>query len=183
MSRRLRPAGQAPSNGYLRARRQAARLHKKAANQNRHAARIWAKSVVDNREMIAAEDLKPVFAAKSTMARKSADAAIGAARAELIQRGTRAGATVVKVPPAYPAMTCSRCGEKQARLRLAMRTLRCAHCGFTAGRDRNAARVILATAERIRAGVDDVRHLPPPSGLVASAVRARNPPASAVGNR
>jgi putative transposase len=175
--------GQAPSKGYQWARHQGAKLYQTAANQNEHSARMWATSVVDNHQVIAVEDFTPLFLATSTMARKSADAAIGAATAELIQRGTRAGVPVVRVAPAYRAMTCSRCWQRQARLRLARRTLRCAHCGFTAGRDRNTPAVILATAERIRGGVDDVSHVLPPSGLVASAVRARNPPASAVGNR
>ena len=182
MSRRY-TRGKAPSNGYQRAKRAAAKLHQKATNQNKHAGRIWAKTVVDNHQTIAVEDFKPKFLAKSTMARKSADAAIGAAKAELIERGKRAGRTVVLVPPAYTTMTCSRCCERQARLGLAERTFRCADCGFTAGRDLNAARVILATAERIRAGVDDVRHLLHPLNGVVGAVRVRNPPAFAVGNR
>jgi len=182
MSRRY-TRGKAPSNGYQRAKRAAAKLHRKAANQNKHAGRVWAKSVVDNHQVIAVEDFKPKFLARSTMARKSADAAIGAAKAELIERGKRAGRTVVLVPPAYTTMTCSRCCERQARLGLAEQTFRCADCGFTAGRDLNAARVILATAERIRAGVDDVRHLLHPLKGVVGAVRVRNPPASAVGNR
>lgn len=151
------------------------KLHQKAAHQNKHAARVWAGRVVADHQTIAVEDLKPRFLAKSTMARKSADAAIGAAKAELIERGTRAGRTVVLVPPAYTTMTCSRCAARnKTRLGLGVRTFRCESCGFTAGRDLNAARVILATAERIRAGADDVRHLLPPLGLVASAVRARN---------
>jgi len=182
MSRRY-TRGKAPSNGYQRAKRAAAKLHRKAANQNKHAGRVWAKSVVDNHQVIAVEDFKPKFLARSTMARKSADAAIGAAKAELIERGKRAGRTVVLVPPAYTTMTCSRCCERQARLGLAEQTFRCADCGFTTGRDLNAARVILATAERIRAGVDDVRHLLHPLKGVVGAVRVRNPPASAVGNR
>jgi hypothetical protein len=66
-------------------------------------------TVVDNHQMIAIEDFTPLSVAKSTMAGKSADAAIGAAKAELIQRGTRAGRTVVvmmmMVAPAHPAMT------------------------------------------------------------------------------
>ena len=132
--------------------------------------------VTTTAQTIAVEDFKPTFLAKSTMARKSADAAIGAAKAELIERGTRAGRTVVMVPPAYTTMTCSRCAARnKPRLGLGVRTFRCESCGFTAGRDLNAARVILATAERIRAGADDVRHLLPPLGLVADAVRARNP--------
>jgi putative transposase len=137
-----------------------------------------AKSVVDNHQIIAVEDFKPKFLAKSTMARKSPDAAIGAAKAQLIQRGTRAGRTVVLVPPAYTTMTCSSCASiNKTRLGLGMRTFRCEAGGFEAGRDRNAGRTILATAERIRAGVDDVRHLLPPLGGVVDAVRVRNPPA------
>jgi len=182
MSRRY-TRGRVASNGYQRAKRVAVKLHRKAANQNKHAGRVWAKSVVDNHQFIAVEDFKPKFLARSTMARKSADAAIGAAKAELIERGTRAGRTVVLVPPAYTTMTCSRCCERQARLGLAERTFRCADCGFTAGRDLNAARTILATAERIRAGVDDVRHMLHPHKGVVGAVRVRNPPASVVGNR
>ena len=183
MSRRY-AKGKAPSNGYQRAKRQAAKLHQKAANQTKHDSRLWAKGVVDNHQLIAVEDFKPKFLAKSTMARKSADAAIGAAKRELIERGTRAGRTVVLVPPAYTTMTCSNCASiNKTRLRLGMRTFRCDACGFEAGRDWNAARTILATAERIRAGVDDVRHLLPPLGDVVDAVRVRNPPALAVGNR
>jgi len=142
MSRRYKK-GAAASNGYKRAKREAAKLHQKASNQNKHDGRVWAKTVVDNHQTIAVEDFKPKFLARSTMARKSADAAIGAAKAELVERGKRAGRTVVLVPPAYTTMTCSRCCQRQARLGLAERTFRCPGCGFSAGRDLNAARVIL----------------------------------------
>jgi putative transposase len=158
MARRRRPRGQAQSAGYRRARREAAKIHKKAARQNTHVARLWARRVVDHHQLIAVEDFRPKFLAKTTMARKAADAAIGAAKRELVERGVRAGRRVVLVSPAYTTVTCSECGEKQARLGLAERTFRCRDCGYTAGRDRNAARVILATAERGRAGADDVRH-------------------------
>jgi putative transposase len=159
MARRRRPKGHAPSKGYLAARRDAAKLHKKAARQNTHDARQWAKRVVDDHAVIAVEDFKPAFLAKSSMARKAADAAIGAAKRELVGRGVRAGRKVVLVPPAYTTMTCSECGSRaKDRLGLGVRTFRCAACGFVAGRDWNAARTILATVERDRAGVDGVRH-------------------------
>jgi putative transposase len=184
MARRRRPRGQAPSNGYRRAKREAAWIQKKAARQNTHAARLWARRVVDNHQLIAVEDFRPKFLAKSTMARKAADAAIGAAKRELVERGRRAGRKVVLVPPAYTTMTCSECGEKQARLGLAERTFQCLDCGYSADRDRNAARVILATAERGRAGADDVRHsltsFPGASGVRSE---PQIPPASAAGNR
>ena len=158
MSRRHR-RGQPQSNGYRRARRQAAKLHKKAARQNTHTARTWARRVVDNHQTIAVEDFRPKFLAKSTMARKAADAAIGAAKRELIERGKRAGRKVVLVPPAYTTMTCSECGTRtKERLTLAERVFVCTACGCIAGRDVNAARNILAMAERGHAGADDVRH-------------------------
>ncbi|MGI5147824.1 RNA-guided endonuclease InsQ/TnpB family protein [Plantactinospora sp. CA-294935] len=159
MARRRRAKGVKPSNGYLRARRQAARVARRAARQNAHDARVWAKKVVDNHATIAVEDFKPTFLARSRMARKAADAAIGAAKRELINRGTRAGRKVMLVPPAYTTMTCSQCGTRaKHRLGLGVRVFRCDTCGHTACRDRNAARVILTMAERDRAGADDVRH-------------------------
>jgi putative transposase len=172
MSRRRRPRGQKQSKGYLRARRDAAKISKRAARQNTHTARVWAKRIVEDHQLIAVEDFKPKFLGKSRMARKAADAAIGAAKRELIERGTRAGRTVVLVPPAYTTMTCSRCGARvKQRLGLGERTFRCWACGYSACRDRNAARTILATAERGRTGADDISHsLPPPSEVSACAV-------------
>ncbi|MET8254071.1 transposase [Micromonospora sp. NPDC005197] len=159
MSRRRRSGGHGQSNGYRRAKRAAAKLHKKAARQNSHDSRQWAKRVVDHHQVIAVEDFKPTFLARSTMARKAADAAIGAAKRELIQQGTRAGRKVVLVPPAYTTMTCSSCAARaKQRIGLNVRVFECAACGFTACRDANAARTILATVERDRAGADDVRH-------------------------
>lgn len=162
MARRRRPRGCGQSKGYVRAKRTAAKVAKRAARQNTHAARVWAKRTVADHDLIAVEDFKPKFLAKSTMARKAADAAIGAAKRELIERGTRAGRKVVLVPPAYTTMTCSGCGTRaKDRLLLAERTFVCTSCGLVEDRDTNAARTILATAERGRAGVDDVRHLVP----------------------
>ncbi|WP_258008608.1 transposase, partial [Rhodococcus sp. ENV425] len=54
-------------------------------------------------------------------------------------------------------MTCSRCfARTKQRLELAERIFRCQGCGYIACRDRNAARVVLAVAERGHTGVDDV---------------------------
>ncbi|MFI6996565.1 RNA-guided endonuclease InsQ/TnpB family protein [Nocardia sp. NPDC050175] len=156
---------------YQQAARLAARLYKKPARQTRHDSRVWAKSVVYHHDVIAVEDFKPIFLAKSTLARKAADAAIGAAKRELIERGVRAGRRVVLVRPAYTSMTCSSCFVRaKQRLELGERTFRCHSCGFTDCRDRNAARVILAVAERGHTRVEDVRqsdHLLRVAGSVA----------------
>ncbi len=170
MSRRRGKRGPR-SRGYEKARRAAAALQVKAARQIRHDSRVWAKRVVERHALIAVEDFRPKFLARSTMARKAADAAIGVAKRELVERGVRAGRRVVLVRPAYTTMTCSSCfARAKQRLELGQRVFRCHDCGYTDGRDRNAARTILAVAERGHTSVDDVRqseHLLRVGGSVA----------------
>lgn len=159
MARRRRPRGQAASRGYRQARASKARIEKHAARQAQYDRRVWAKRVVDAHQLIAVEDLRLKFLAKSTMARKAADIGLGDLRRELTERAVRAGRKVVTVAPAYTTMTCSRCfGRTNQRLGLAERDFLCRCCGYRDTRDRNAARVILATAERGRTSVDDVSH-------------------------
>ncbi|HEY3952125.1 MAG TPA: transposase, partial [Streptosporangiaceae bacterium] len=152
------------SAGYRQAQRENARAQKRAARQNQHDGRMWARNVVASHDLIAVEDFRPTFLARSTMARKAADSSVGTLKRTLIEYGTRAGRKVVLVRPAYTTLTCSECGERQARLGLAERIFRCPACGYTAGRDQNAARVILAVAERGHASAEDVSHWRPPSG-------------------
>src|SRR5574340_531135 len=71
MARRKRKKGVAPSKGYLRAKRESARLQKKAARQHAHDARQWARTVVETHQLVAIEDFHPEFLAKTTMARKA----------------------------------------------------------------------------------------------------------------
>ncbi|WP_068159307.1 RNA-guided endonuclease InsQ/TnpB family protein [Rhodococcus phenolicus] len=171
MARRRRGRGHPPSRGYRQARKQAARIQKKAARQNRHDGRMWARTVVEAHHLIAVEDFKPKFLSKTTMARKAADAAVATIKRELVEQGRRAGRKVVVVRPAYTTMTCSGCFARAKQpLGLGERIFRCWVCGHTACRDRNAARVILAVAERGHTGVDDVSqvdHLPSGGGAVA----------------
>lgn len=158
MARRKPKPGQKASRGYRQAKLQVAKVHKKVARQRQDAARKWARKVVAEFDQIAVEDFEPKFLAKSRMARKAADAAIGATKRELIEFAKRAGRDVVLVPPAYSTMTCGCCGTRaKSRLPLEERTFRCDACGHVADRDRNAARVILAAAGFNRAGVDVVR--------------------------
>ena len=144
------------SKRYKKAKLAAAKLQKKAARQAKHDARLWARRVVDDHGLIAVEDFKPRFLAKSTMARTAADAAIAATKRTLIEYGRRAGRKVVLVRPAYTTMTCGECFARNKRLPLKVRTFQCATCAHTADRDRNAARVILAVAERGHTCVDDL---------------------------
>ena len=159
MARRKPARGEGASKGYLGAKLVVVKLSKKVARQRRDTARKWATKVVADHGLLAVEGFKPRFLAKSRMARKSADGAIGATKATLIEYAQRAGRKVVLVPPAYTTMTCSGCGARaKSRLLLSERDFVCESCGAVRDRDRNAARVILDRAGLNPAGVEAVRH-------------------------
>jgi len=164
MMARRRPArGQAGSTGYREAKRQTAKLHKKVARQRADTARKWAKKVVRDHDRLAVEDFRPRFLAKSTMARKAADAAIGATKQALIHMARKHGRELHLVNPAHTTMDCAQCGARTKHaLPLSERTYTCTACGTVSPRDKNSARVMLVRAGLNPAGADRVRAAGPP---------------------
>lgn len=158
MARRRPVHGQAASKGYRNARRQAAKLHKKVARQRQDTARKWAKSVVRDHDAVAVEDFRPKFLAKTTMARKAADAAIGATKTALIEMGRKHARDIRLVHPAHTTMDCASCGARTKHaLPLSERTYTCTECGVVSPRDKNSACVMLVRAGLNPAGADRVR--------------------------
>lgn len=168
MSRRMPAKGQAPSNGYRKARRLAAKAHKQAARQRQNTARVWAKQVVREHDAIAVEDFRPHFLARSSMARKAADAAIASAKAELVAMARKHGRTLHLVDPAHTTMECAQCGARAKHaLPLSERTYACTVCGASSPRDKNSARVMLVRAGLAPAGADRRGPGRPPDGQAA----------------
>ncbi|MFL1379584.1 MULTISPECIES: RNA-guided endonuclease InsQ/TnpB family protein [unclassified Nocardiopsis] len=159
MMARRRPArGQQASRGYEQAEKLRAKAYKKVARQRQDDARKWAKRVVRDHDVIAAEDLRPRFLAKTTMARKAADAAIAATKRALVEMGRKHGRAVHLVHPAHTTMDCGECGARaKHRLPLSERTYTCTACGTSRPRDKNSARVMLVRAGLIPAGDEGVR--------------------------
>ncbi|MGW2330654.1 RNA-guided endonuclease InsQ/TnpB family protein [Streptomyces sp. NPDC001700] len=159
MMARRRPArGQAASTGYREAQRQTAKLHKQVARQRQDTARKWAKRVVTDHDALAVEDFRPKFLAKTTMARKAADAAIGATKQALVEMGRKHGRDVRLVHPAHTTMDCASCGARTKHaLPLSERTYTCTMCGAVSPRDKNSARVMLVRAGLNPAGAEGVR--------------------------
>ncbi|GAA3154088.1 hypothetical protein GCM10010486_20210 [Nonomuraea roseoviolacea subsp. carminata] len=91
MARRKPLPGRPASKGYREAGRQAAMAYRKVTRQRQDTARKWAKKVVRDHDVLAVEDFRPKFLAKSTMAGKAADAAIGTIKAELIAMARKHG--------------------------------------------------------------------------------------------
>ncbi|MFG2374590.1 RNA-guided endonuclease InsQ/TnpB family protein [Streptomyces sp. NPDC048504] len=168
MARRKPKKGQAASKGYRGAKRLRAKTYKKAARQCEDAGRKWAKKVVRDHDALAVEDFKPKFLAKSTMAKKAADTAIGATKQALIQMSRKHGRAVHLVHPAHTTMDCAHCGARAKHaLPLGMRTYTCTACGVSTPRDKNSARVMLVRAGLNPAGADGRR--PPGAPLQEAA--------------
>jgi putative transposase len=148
MMARRRPAnGQSASKGYREAKRKAAKLHKKVTRQRQDTGRKWAKRVVRDHDALAVEDFRPKFLAKSTMARKAADAAISATKRALVEMGRKHGRAVHLVHPAHTTMDCAQCGARTKHaLPLSERTYACTACRAVSPRDKNSARVMLVRA-------------------------------------
>lgn len=148
------------SKGRMVAKKAIAKIHIKVARQRKDRAFKWSRRVVTNFGKIAIEDFKPKFLAKSKMAKKATDGAVGMTKKILITMATAAGRKVVLVNPAYTTRSCSACGSRnKAKMELSNRTFVCESCGYTAGRDDNAARVILDRAGFNPANVDGIRPL------------------------
>ncbi|WP_406335959.1 RNA-guided endonuclease InsQ/TnpB family protein [Streptomyces sp. NBC_00203] len=168
MMARRRPAkGQAASKGYHEAKKRRAKAYKKVARQREDTGRKWAKKVVRDHDAIAVEDFRPKFLARTTMARKAADAAIGATKAALIEMGRKHGRDMRLVHPAHTTMDCAHCDARAKHaLPLGERTYTCAACGTVSPRDKNSARVMLVRAGLNPAGADGGR---PPGALLQEA--------------
>jgi putative transposase len=158
MARRKPAKGRPGSKGYRKAKWQAAKQYKKVARRRRDTGRRWAKKVVRDHDVIAVEDFRPKFLAKSTMARKAADAAIGATKKALIEMACKHGRDLRLINPAHSTMDCAQCGARTKHaLPLSERTYTCTACGAVSPRDKNSARVMLVRAGLNPAGADRVR--------------------------
>jgi putative transposase len=163
MARRKPAKGQAASKSYREAKKLRAKAYKKVSRQRQDTGSKWAKRVVADHDAIAVEDFRPKFLAKSTMARKAADAAIGATKKALLEMARKHGRIAHLAHPAHTTMDCAQCGARTKHaLPLSERTYACAACGTVSPRDKNSARVMLARAGLHPAGADGAR----PGGML-----------------
>lgn len=147
MARRHHPKSKKQTNGYRKAQRLAAKKCKKVARQRQDTARKWAKKVVTGHDGIAVEDFKPKFLTRTTMARKAADAAIGATKEALIEQARKHCRDLRLVDPKNTTMDCGKCHARaKHRLPLSERTYTCTACGHVSPRDKNSALVMVHRA-------------------------------------
>lgn len=83
------------------------KIHKKAARQAKHDARLWARAVVDDHGLIALEDFKPKFLCQVRHGPQGGRRRHLGHQTHVDRVWPPGGWKVVLVRPAYTTMTCS----------------------------------------------------------------------------
>jgi putative transposase len=131
-------------------RRQAKRLHRRAANRRRDALHKFSRQLVNQYQKIVVGDVSSTQLVKTRLAKSVLDAGWGMLKACLQYKGQQAGRFVQVVSERNTSRTCSLCGSltgPQGVNGLRVRRWTCAICGESHDRDVNAARNILRRAE------------------------------------
>jgi putative transposase len=129
------------SQNWKKAMRKVALCHEKIANQRRDFQHKLSRSLVDEYDLIAVEDLNVRGMVKNHhLAKSISDAAWSEFFRQLEYKAAWAGKTFVKIDRWEPtSKTCSSCGFKNGDMPLSVREWDCPKCGAHHDRDINAA--------------------------------------------
>ena len=127
-------------------KRQAKRLHRRAARRRKDALHKFSRKIVDSYRTIVIGDVRSLKLAKTPLAKAVLDAGWGMLKAQLRYKGEHAGRCVTIVSEKNTTRACSSCraltGPRGLDM-LAVRAWVCSACGGTHDRDVNAAKNIL----------------------------------------
>ena len=160
-------------------KRQAKRIHRKAANCRKDALHKFSRKIVDQYQNIVVGDVSSLKLAKTRMAKSVFDAGWGMLKTQLQYKGQQAGRCVEVISERNTTRVCSSCGcaSGPSGLRqLIVRQWVCADCGESHDRDVNAARNILTAGLRCRASVrgNESLHASIPAEQAAASAVARH---------
>jgi IS605 OrfB family transposase len=130
-------------------KKQAKRLHRKAARRRADALHKFSRKIVDQYQYIVVGDVSAPKLAKTRMAKSVLDSGWGMLKNMLDYKSQQAARTFSVVSERYTSATCSSCGSLSGPRGvngLAVRTWICSECGDSHDRDVNAARNILSAA-------------------------------------
>src|SRR5450755_4769772 len=131
-------------------RRQAKRLHRRAANRRRDALHKFSRQIVNQYQKIVVGDVSSPQLVKTRMAKSVLDSGWGMLKTMLHYKGQQAGRSVQIVSEKDTSRTCSSCGSlsgPHGANGLRVRRWTCDRCGEWHDRDINAAKNILRRAE------------------------------------
>jgi putative transposase len=149
-------------------KRQAKRLHRKAARRRQDALHKFSRVMVDSYQTIVVGDVSSVKLAKTRMAKSVLDSGWGMLKNYLAFKSEHAGRSFSVVNERNTTRVCSNCGcasGPSGLSQLVVRQWECSECGAEHNRDVNAARNILIVGSRCRTSVsgDESSDLPVPS--------------------
>lgn len=137
-------------------KRQAKRIHRKAANCRKDALHKFSRKIVDSYQSIIVGDVSSLKLVKTRMAKSVLDSGWGMLKNQLAYKSEHAGRRFEVVDEKFTSRACSSCGSisgPSGLRQLVVRQWECADCGTAHDRDVNAARNILAAGLRCRASV------------------------------
>jgi IS605 OrfB family transposase len=128
-------------------RRQAKRLHRRAARRRRDALHKFSRSLIDRYQTIVVGDVSSTRLAKTRMAKSVLDAGWGLLKSQLQYKAQQGGRGYHLVSERNTTRGCSGCGSLTGPAgpdSLVVRAWSCSACGDMHDRDVNAARNILS---------------------------------------
>jgi putative transposase len=128
-------------------KKQAKRLHRKAANCRKDALHKFSRKLVNECGAIYIGDVSSGKLAKTRMAKSVLDSGWGMLRTMLQYKGHQAGRIVEAVNESFTTRACSNCGQlagPKGLKQLGVTGWTCGGCGASHSRDVNAAKNILA---------------------------------------
>jgi IS605 OrfB family transposase len=128
-------------------RKQAKRIHRKAARCRADALHKFSRKMVDRYKNIVVGDVSSLKLVQTRMAKSVLDSGWGILKTQLQYKGQQAGRSVQVLNESYSTRVCSSCGAltgPKGLDGLVVRQWVCGACGDTHDRDVNAARNILA---------------------------------------
>jgi putative transposase len=137
-------------------KRQAKRIHRKAARCRKDALHKFSRMLVNKYQRIYVGDVSSTKLIKTRMAKSVLDAGWGMLKTQLEYKSQQAAREFVVVDERYTTRTCSSCGALTGPAGLDMLVVRqfvCDACGEAHDRDVNAARNIRTVGLRCRASV------------------------------
>jgi putative transposase len=149
-------------------KKQAKRIHRKAANQRKDALHKFSTMLVANYQRIYVGDVSSTKLVKTRMAKSVLDSGWGMLKNMLDYKSRQAARTFEVVDERYTSRTCSACGSLSGPRGvngLRVRDWICADCGESHDRDVNSARLILFRGEVSPSGRgnESLQELRPPS--------------------
>jgi putative transposase len=136
------------SKNREKAKLRVARIHRKVRRQRDHFLHVQSARLAKSHGVVVLEKLNVAGMIRGRCARSIADAGWSRFAEFLRYKLALSGGTLTEVPSAYSSQTCSACGTIDAESRRSQAVFHCTSCGYRDHADLNAAKILLARANR-----------------------------------